>query len=43
MLRQETYSNWEGVVGEIPGKQQLTRALQEKVGVLSVLSVKLCN
>ena len=31
VLRQETYSNWEGVVGEIPEKQQLTRALQEKV------------
>ena len=32
VLRQETYSNWEGVVGEIPEKQQLTKALQEKVG-----------
>ena len=30
MLRQESYSSWEGVVGEIPGKQQLSRALQEK-------------
>ena len=32
VLSQETYSAWEGVVGEIPEKQQLTRALQEKVG-----------
>ena len=31
VLKQETYSNWEGVVGEVPEKQQLTRALQEKV------------
>ena len=31
VLKRDTCSNWEGVVGEIPEKQQLTKALQEKV------------
>ena len=31
VLKKGTYSSWEGVVGEAPEKQQLTRALQEKV------------
>ena len=31
VLKRETCSNWEGVVGQVPQKVQLTKALQEKV------------